>query len=95
LALNAGERVGLALNLPKDAPQPRYTYSTIGLYRRAFFEPPLSSIPPGNPLGVKAPLAPLLRAAMDNQAVSAEIYTGAWTDVGTPERLAQLNHPSE
>ena len=95
LALNAGERVGLALNLPKDDPQPRYTYSTIGLYRRAFFEPPLSSIPPGNPLGVKAPLAPLLRAAMDNQAVSAEIYTGAWTDVGTPERLAQLNHPSE
>ena len=95
LALNAGERVGLALNLPKDDPQPRYTYSTIGLYRRAFFEPPFSSIPPGNPLGVKAPLAPLLRAAMDNQAVSAEIYTGAWTDVGTPERLAQLNHPSE
>jgi MurNAc alpha-1-phosphate uridylyltransferase len=32
---------------------------------------------------------------MDNQAVSAEIYTGAWTDVGTPERLAQLNHTPE
>lgn len=95
LALKAGESVGLALNLPKDDPQPRYTYSTIGLYRRAFFEPPLSSIPFGNPLGVKAPLAPLLRAAMDNQAVSAEIYTGAWTDVGTPERLAQLNHTPE
>ena len=95
LALNAGETVGLALNLPKDDPQPRYTYSTIGLYRRALFEPPLSSIPFGNPLGVKAPLAPLLRVAMDNQAVSAEIYIGAWTDVGTPERLAQLNHTPE
>ena len=95
LALNAGETVGLALNLPKDDPQPRYTYSTIGLYRRAFFGPPLSSTPFGNPRGVKAPLAPLLRAAMDNQAVSAEIYTGAWTDVGTPERLAQLNHTLE
>jgi len=92
LALNAGDAVGLALNLPKDDPQPRYTYSTIGLYRRAFFESPQNSIPPGNPLGLKAPLAPLLRAAMDNQLVSAEIYTGAWTDVGTPERLAQLNH---
>jgi MurNAc alpha-1-phosphate uridylyltransferase len=95
LLLHAGETVGLALNLPKDDPQPRYTYSTIGLYRRAFFERPHCDIAPGNPLGIKAPLAPLLRAAMDNQAVSAEIYQGAWTDVGTPERLAQLNHSPE
>jgi MurNAc alpha-1-phosphate uridylyltransferase len=95
LALNAGERVGLALNLPKDDPQPRYTYSTIGLYRPALFAPPYSDIAPGNPLGRKAPLAPLLRAAMDNGNVSAEIYLGAWTDVGTPERLAQLNLSSE
>ena len=41
--------------------------------------------------GLAAPLAPLLRRAMDNQRISAERYTGAWTDVGTPERLAQLN----
>jgi MurNAc alpha-1-phosphate uridylyltransferase len=33
----------------------------------------------------------LLRRAMDAGRVSAELYTGAWTDVGTPERLAQLN----
>lgn len=81
---------GLALNLPKDSAnsaQPRYTFSTIALYRPAFF----NSLPYGNPAGVKAPLAPLLRAAMDNQQVSAELSTGAWTDVGTPERLAQLN----
>jgi MurNAc alpha-1-phosphate uridylyltransferase len=26
--------------------------------------------------------------------VSAELYTGAWTDVGTPERLAALNLPN-
>ncbi len=67
----------------------KYTYSTIGLYRRAFF----NSLPFGNPAGLKAPLAPLLRAAMDNGHVSAELYTGAWTDVGTPERLAELNAP--
>lgn len=83
---------GLALNLPKDSAQPRYTYSTIGLYRKALFLPPYCSIAPGNPQGVKAALAPLLRAAMDTGQVSAEIYTGPWTDVGTPERLAQLNH---
>ncbi len=71
----------------------RYTFSTIGLYRRALFEPPYCSIPAGNPAGVKAPLAPLLRAAMDNHQITAELYTGPWTDVGTPERLAQLNAP--
>lgn len=76
---------GLALNQGGT----RYTYSTIGLYRKALFQ----SLPAGNPQGIKAPLAPLLRAAMDNGAVTAEIHTGPWTDVGTPERLAQLNAP--
>lgn len=84
---------GLALNLPKDDPQPRYTYSTIGLYHRDLFAPPWCDVPPGNPQGVKAALAPLLRAAMDAGRVSAELYQGPWTDVGTPERLAQLNLP--
>jgi len=84
---------GLALNLPKDDPQPRYTYSTIGLYHRDLFAPPWCHMAPGNPLGVKAALAPLLRAAMDAGRVTAELYPGPWTDVGTPERLAQLNWP--
>jgi MurNAc alpha-1-phosphate uridylyltransferase len=78
---------GLALN---TAPQ-KFTYSTIGLYRAALFAPPWCDIAPGNPQGFRAALAPLLRAAMDNGLVSAELYEGAWTDVGTPERLAQLN----
>jgi MurNAc alpha-1-phosphate uridylyltransferase len=29
--------------------------------------------------------------AIARAAMTAEIYTGAWTDVGTPERLAALN----
>ncbi len=74
---------GLALNQAEV----RYTYSTIGLYRRELF----SSLPFGNPKGLIAPLAPLLRAAMDNDQITAELYTGDWTDVGTPQRLAQLN----
>ncbi len=81
----------LALNRPKDAGHTLYTYSTIGLYRRALYEAPWCDIPAGNPQGVKAPLAPLLRRAMDHQRISAELYTGDWTDVGTPQRLAQLN----
>ncbi len=58
---------------------------------RALFEPPWCDILPGNPQGTAAPLAPLLRRAIDAGQVSAELYQGAWTDVGTPERLAQLN----
>ena len=82
---------GLALNLPADDPAPRYTYSTIALLRAELFAPPWCDIAPGNPLGVKAPLAPLLRRAMDAGRVSASLYGGRWTDVGTPQRLAELN----
>ena len=69
----------------------RHTFSTIALYRRALFEPPWCDILPGNPQGTAAPLAPLLRQAIAAGRVSAELYEGAWTDVGTPERLAALN----
>lgn len=69
----------------------QHTYSTVGLYRRALFETPWCDTIPGNPQGTAAPLAPLLRTAMDAGLVSAELYTGPWTDVGTPERLAELN----
>jgi N-acetyl-alpha-D-muramate 1-phosphate uridylyltransferase len=82
---------GQALNLPKDAGDALYTYSTIGLYKHALFTPPFCDVPVGNPQGTKAALAPLLRAAMDAGLVSAELFTGEWTDVGTPERLAEIN----
>ena len=80
----------LALNLGADC-GPRHTFSTMALYRRELFAPPWCALAPGNPQGLSSPLAPLLRAAMDAGMVSAELYTGAWTDVGTPERLAELN----
>jgi MurNAc alpha-1-phosphate uridylyltransferase len=73
--------------------QPSYTFSTIGLYRAEFFTPPRCAIAPGNETGRKAALAPMLRAAMAEGLVSAQLYEGAWTDVGTPERLAALNRP--
>lgn len=91
LAPSATDGSTLALSLPSDDPRPRYTYSTIGLYRAALFAPPWCDIPAGNPQGIKAALAPLLRAAMAQGHISAELYTGRWTDVGTPERLQALN----
>jgi MurNAc alpha-1-phosphate uridylyltransferase len=79
-ALTSG---GLAAN----ANEGRHTYSTVGLYRKALF----ADLPAGNPQGRKLALAPLLRAAIDRGQVSAELYSGPWVDVGTPERLAALN----
>ena len=81
---------GQVLNLPKGAAGCDHTFSTIALYKRAFFAD--CGLPAGNPQGVALALAPLLRAAMDRGQVSGEAYAGDWTDVGTPERLAQLNH---
>ncbi len=82
---------GLALNLAPEAPGLRHTYSTIGLYRRELFKAPLLDIAAGNPQGIAAALGPLLRRAIDLGRVSAELWPGPWTDVGTPERLAFLN----
>lgn len=62
--------------------EPRFTYSGIGVYHPALF----ASLSPG-----RLPLAPLLREAMAANNVSGEVYTGQWHDIGTPERLAELN----
>ena len=83
---------GQVLNLPKGSPDCAYTFSTVALYKKAFFAD--CGLPPGNPEGVALSLAPLLRAAMDLGQVSGEVYAGDWTDVGTPQRLAQLNGSS-
>lgn len=39
----------------------------------------------------KFPLGEVLRYGLAQNRISAEIYTGNWSDVGTPERLAQLD----
>ncbi len=70
---------GLALSKADE----QFTYSTLGLYRPALFK--------NTPVGQKAALAPLLRRAMQDGQVTAALYSGPWTDVGTPERLAELN----
>lgn len=80
---------GRVLNLAKGTPGCELTFSTIALYKKTFFDN--CGLPPGNPQGTALALAPLLRAAMDRGQVSGEVYAGSWTDVGTPERLAQLN----
>jgi MurNAc alpha-1-phosphate uridylyltransferase len=65
--------------------EPRHTFSGIGVYRPQLFD----AIAPGE----SARLAPLLREYAARGQVGGEVYRGDWTDVGTPERLAQLNQP--
>lgn len=40
---------------------------------------------------LKFPLGEVLRFGIDQQRISAEVYCGNWSDVGTPERLANLD----
>lgn len=63
---------------------PKLTFSGIGLYQPALF----ADIARGS----KAPLAPLLRAQIALGKVSGEHYSGRWVDVGTPQRLEQLDN---
>lgn len=74
--------------------EPRLTFSGIGVYRPGLLDGWREVI--GDTLGTRAQpprfkLAPLLRAAIRADAISAEHYRGRWTDVGTPQRLAELD----
>ena len=64
---------------------PRYTFSGIGVYRPEMFD----AITPGTP----AKLVDLFRALADRGQLGGEVMSCAWTDVGTPERFAELNAP--
>ncbi len=69
---------------------PRFTFSGIGVYHPDVF----ADLPDGQP----ARLAPLLRAQADAGYAGAERLAGPWVDVGTPDRLrqldAELTHPT-
>jgi MurNAc alpha-1-phosphate uridylyltransferase len=65
--------------------EPRHTFSGIGVYRPSMFDA-ISA-------GESAKLAPLLREYAARGQVGGELYRGDWTDVGTAERLAELNAP--
>ena len=61
----------------------KFTFSGIGYYSPELF----IEFPQG-----KRPLAPILRNAMNDKKVTSELFAGDWRDIGTPERLAQLDH---
>ncbi len=61
----------------------RLTFSGMAIYHPDFF----ASLEPG-----KKPLAPLIREKADQHLITGEHYSGYWSDIGTPERLAALEH---
>ena len=61
----------------------RLTFSGIGIYHKDLFK--------DLEFGAPAKLAPLLKEAMGQNKVSGEKYLGPWHDVGTPQRLQELN----
>lgn len=64
-----------------------YTFSGLAVYRPEFFA--------GLAAG-RAALAPLLRAAADQDLLAASVHQGRWDDVGTPQRLGDVRerHPA-
>jgi MurNAc alpha-1-phosphate uridylyltransferase len=60
----------------------RFTYSGVGVYRPEFFE---------GCTGGKFPLLPLLKRAIAAGRLRGQLHDGEWCDVGTPERLAELD----
>jgi N-acetyl-alpha-D-muramate 1-phosphate uridylyltransferase len=69
---------GLATATP-----PRRTWASVGLFRASMF----AGVPAGQPMK----LTPLLYQAAAAGQLGARAWHGAWTDVGTIERLNQLN----
>lgn len=73
---------GLAYTFEQEQLGEAFTYSGIAVLHSRMFA--------GLETG-KRPLAPLLKQAMQQQQVSAEKMQAVWVDVGTPERLQQLD----
>ena len=59
------------------------TFSGVGVYHPDLFADVV--------IGQPAKLAPLLRKAIDNDAATAQYYQEVWHDIGTPERLKDLD----
>ncbi len=72
----------LVNGLVANGETPSLTFSGVAVYRPEFF----AACKPG-----RFPLAPMLRRAADESRLTGSIFDGAWEDVGTPQRLEELN----
>jgi MurNAc alpha-1-phosphate uridylyltransferase len=94
LVLNEGEAHIVLVENPPHHPngdfclahqvmnQEKYTFSGIARYSETFFDTVESGF---------VALGPILRAKLLEGVISTELYLGLWEDVGTPERLQEIN----
>ena len=75
---------GETVRYAADRIGPTYTYAGTGVFAPEFF----ADVPDGAIMKLR----PLLDAAIARRELSGEHHAGRWVDVGTPERLAQLDH---
>ncbi len=74
--------------------EPKLTFSGIGVFRPQLLEDwrqAIGAAPGADATPARFKLSALLRAAMAGQGVSGSRHGGRWTDVGTPERLQQVD----
>ncbi|SDY70512.1 Nucleotidyl transferase [Lysobacter sp. yr284] len=72
----------------------RLTYAGIGLYRASLFQDWRSALADAAGCELDPPrfsVVPLLRRAADQGRLRGARHRGRWTDVGTPERLRELD----
>lgn len=65
-----------------ESAKPALTFSGVAIYRPEFF---------GGCKAGRFPLAPMLKSAAHAGQLGGSLYEGTWEDVGTPDRLAELN----
>lgn len=73
---------GLFDGLLQNSADDMYTFSGIGYYSPLLFKDVALQ---------KSPLAPLLRKATEENMISAEVFRNRWHDIGTPQRLKEIN----
>ena len=81
-AHNPNGDFGLNDTLVLNSANEMYTFSGIGYYNPKLFK---------NTETGKSALTPLLRVEIQKSNISGEVYDGIWHDIGTPQRLEDIN----
>ena len=73
---------GLKQSLVKNSAKEMFTFSGIGYYTQEFFADVEEK---------KSALAPILRKNIEKNMISGEVFKNMWHDIGTPQRLKEIN----
>ncbi len=94
--LSTGDPQSDPVRSPPDSPDDArpLTFAGIGIYRPALLDDwrnVIGDAPGAHESPPRFGLTPLLREAMAHGSVDGQFHAGRWTDVGTPQRLQELD----